>query len=337
MIERDERLAALSMAMREIAPNPDLRRWLGLDQGPPPFATAKVRLAAAEDGMAWALSAVKVVEADLSDPEAMRRAVSEGNDDLPQIDNRTPPQIVHIWPRQVSEYADGYIQATGTGCSESAGDTEDESFDLRGVTAHPYRVSCGKCKRSAFYKRSFEAIEAGRECAVVSAFNWRQIPRMRRRVLKHPETYRLSRVNSIRAALSLNRVVAEDREAAVEAEIEHYRAHDERKREYQARIVTNAQQLLAECRADVERLEKQPQSTLGAEVALLGSGASGLETDTRHLGAVETTVRERYSSTHRVDPKDDSSPGKVSKTRIWNAWIFACLFLFVLACLLLLR
>jgi hypothetical protein len=114
------------------------------------------------------------------------------------VDDRT----IHLWPAQVSEYADGFTSASETFCGQHAAayNSEDLEFDLARLNTDPALVTCSRCRKSKGFQQARKLGPA------FAASQLRRIPRMRTAVLKRPELYDTERNNELRRKLGLDDV-----------------------------------------------------------------------------------------------------------------------------------
>ena len=136
------------------------------------------------------------------------RALTNGTSGLNQA---AKSKIVHLWPAQAAEYADGYTSASSTVCGLTSDDydSEDHSFKTDMVNTNPLAVTCSKCAKSKGFKHA-TAMGAGYAASIVTS-----IPYMRNAVLKHPELYQTERNNALRDVLGLGHVFRDESTAAL--------------------------------------------------------------------------------------------------------------------------
>jgi hypothetical protein len=63
----------------------------------------------------------------------------------------TSTRPIHLWPAQVSEYADGYTSASKTACGRTTEtyNSESEKFSAENITSNPDLVTCVMCLNRA--------------------------------------------------------------------------------------------------------------------------------------------------------------------------------------------
>lgn len=192
---------------------------------------------------------------------------------------------IHLWPAQVTEYADGYTCASMTACGlfSETYNSESEKFSAANITSNPALVTCVNCLNTKVLT------DAKREPMRFVELVIRRVPRMRSAVVKNPELYDFDRNNAIRQIIGLSEV---DRNVQttdlVEAELEKLQYYAQNRMEVGTREKARKLNLLAHCEGNPPRASAPPSQNqnLLLQPEVLDQGIPTREETLKNAGSV---------------------------------------------------